>query len=68
MANQQFAQLCEIRIVIKNGVDMMTDMETLKRTNPEQYNAYQMIANTHNSFFLTGKAGTGKTSFLNEIH
>lgn len=45
----------------------MTDMETLKRTNPEQYNAYQMIANTHHSFFLTGKAGTGKTTFLKKI-
>ena len=45
----------------------MSEMETLKRTNPEQYNAYQMIANTHNSFFLTGKAGTGKTTFLKEI-
>ena len=32
----------------------MVDMETLKRTNPEQYNAYQMIANTRHSFFLTG--------------
>ena len=42
-------------------------METLKRTNPEQYNAYQMIANTHHSFFLTGKAGTGKTTFLKKI-
>ena len=42
-------------------------METLRRTNPEQYNAYQMIANTHNSFFLTGKAGTGKTTFLKQI-
>ena len=45
----------------------MTDKETLKRTNPEQYNAYQMIANTQNSFFLTGKAGTGKTTFLKQI-
>ena len=42
-------------------------MDTLKRTNPEQYNAYQMIANTHHSFFLTGKAGTGKTTFLKKI-
>ena len=42
-------------------------MESLKRTNPEQYNAYQMIANTRNSFFLTGKAGTGKTTFLKQI-
>ena len=45
----------------------MVDMETLKRTNPEQYNAYQMIANTRHSFFLTGKAGTGKTTFLKKI-
>ena len=46
---------------------MISEMETLKRTNPEQYNAYQMIANTHNSFFLTGKAGTGKTTFLKQV-
>ena len=46
---------------------MISEMETLKRTNPEQYNAYQMIANTHNSFFLTGKAGTGKTTFLKRV-
>ena len=45
----------------------MVDMETLKRTNPEQYNAYQIIANTRHSFFLTGKAGTGKTTFLKKI-
>lgn len=46
---------------------MISEKETLKRTNPEQYNAYQMIANTHNSFFLTGKAGTGKTTFLKQV-
>lgn len=46
---------------------IISEMETLKRTNPEQYNAYQMIANTHNSFFLTGKAGTGKTTFLKQV-
>lgn len=46
---------------------MISEMETLKRINPEQYNAYQMIANTHNSFFLTGKAGTGKTTFLKQV-
>lgn len=45
----------------------MTEMEALKKTNPDQYNAYQMIAHTHNSFFLTGKAGTGKTTFLKRI-
>lgn len=52
---------------MKDGQMTEQTMESLKRTNPEQYNAYQMIANTHNSFFLTGKAGTGKTTFLKEI-
>ena len=33
----------------------------------EQQNAYRMIANTNNSFFLTGKAGTGKSTFLRRI-
>ena len=33
--------------------------------NLEQQNAYRMIANTNNSFFLTGKAGTGKSTLLN---
>ena len=46
---------------------MIAEMETLKRTNPEQYNAYQMIAKTRHSFFLTGKAGTGKTTFLKKV-
>ena len=35
--------------------------------NLEQQNAYRMIANTNNSFFLTGKAGTGKSTFLRRI-
>ena len=35
--------------------------------NIEQQNAYRMIANTNNSFFLTGKAGTGKSTFLRHI-
>jgi hypothetical protein len=28
--------------------------------NQEQQKAYELIAQTHSSFFLTGKAGTGK--------
>ena len=45
----------------------MTELEKLQQDNPEQYNAYQMIANTRHSFFLTGKAGTGKTTFLKKV-
>ena len=37
------------------------------KDNVEQMNAYRMIANTNNSFFLTGKAGTGKSTFLRRI-
>lgn len=32
--------------------------------NIEQNHAFDMIAKTNNSFFLTGRAGTGKTTFL----
>ena len=32
--------------------------------NREMRNAYDMIAKTNKSFFLTGRAGTGKTTFL----
>ena len=36
-------------------------------TNSEQKLAYEMIAKTSNSFFLTGRAGTGKTTFLKMV-
>lgn len=35
--------------------------------NIEQRHAFDMIAKTNNSFFLTGRAGTGKTTFLKTI-
>lgn len=34
------------------------------QSNKEQLLAYELIKNTNTSFFLTGKAGTGKTTFL----
>ena len=36
-------------------------------TNHEQKLAFDMIAKTNNSFFLTGRAGTGKTTFLKMV-
>ena len=36
-------------------------------TNNEQRAAYRMIERTNNSFFLAGKAGTGKTTFLKNV-
>ena len=45
-------------------------METAKTfdfQNQEMCNAYDLIAKTNKSFFLTGRAGTGKTTFLQEV-
>lgn len=35
--------------------------------NQEQQKAYEIVANTNSSFFLTGRAGTGKTTFLHNV-
>lgn len=36
-------------------------------SNTQQMQAYELIANTNSSFFLTGRAGTGKTTFLHTV-
>ncbi len=36
-------------------------------TNDRMMQAYQLVAETNQSFFLTGRAGTGKTTFLRNI-
>lgn len=41
--------------------------EQIDLDNPELQNALQIIRFTHNSLFLTGKAGTGKSTFLRYI-
>lgn len=40
---------------------------TFDSTNHEQQLAFDMIAKTSQSFFLTGRAGTGKTTFLKTV-
>lgn len=35
--------------------------------NEPQRTAYELIAHTNTSFFLTGRAGTGKTTFLRKV-
>jgi tetratricopeptide (TPR) repeat protein len=40
---------------------------TLDKENRQQMLAYELIANTNSSFFLTGRAGTGKTTFLRKV-
>ena len=44
----------------------MTNMEN-KNMTIQQKQAYDLIANTYTSFFLTGKAGSGKTTFLRRV-
>lgn len=47
----------------------MKNMEQPKidESNTQQMLAYELIANTNSSFFLTGRAGTGKTTFLKNV-
>ena len=40
---------------------------TLDLENKQQMLAYELIANTNSCFFLTGRAGSGKTTFLNKV-
>ena len=46
----------------KNMKNIQIDAE-----NKEQMQAFELIASTNSSFFLTGKAGTGKTTFLHKV-
>ena len=40
---------------------------TINTNNKQQMLAYELIAHTNSSFFLTGRAGTGKTTFLRNV-
>ena len=40
---------------------------TIDQTNIEQQKAFDLVANTNTSLFITGKAGTGKTTFIKGI-
>ena len=44
-----------------------TEQTSLDKTNIRQKQAYELVAKTNQSFFLTGRAGTGKTTFLKNI-
>ena len=41
--------------------------ENIDLNNPEFQSAWQLIQHTNRSIFLTGKAGTGKSTFLRYI-
>lgn len=51
----------------KNNSTSMSDINIIDSENLQQQNAFDMIAKTGNSFFLTGRAGTGKTTFLKNV-
>lgn len=42
-------------------------MKEIVTNSMQQEKAYELIAHTNTSFFLTGKAGTGKTTFLKKV-
>jgi tetratricopeptide (TPR) repeat protein len=46
---------------------MENEKIALDITNIEQQKAYDLVANTNTSLFITGKAGTGKTTFVKRI-
>lgn len=43
------------------------ELPMIDAQNPQQALAYELIAHTNTSFFLTGRAGTGKTTFLHNV-
>ena len=45
----------------------MMEQIQIDTENKQQVMAYELIANTNSSFFLTGRAGTGKTTFLRKV-
>ncbi|MBR3087521.1 MAG: AAA family ATPase [Prevotella sp.] len=46
---------------------MTTKNYILDKANYEQQQAYNLVANTNNCLFITGEAGTGKTTFIKLI-
>ena len=40
---------------------------TIDKNNKQQQQALDLIQNTNTTFFLTGRAGTGKTTFLKNV-
>ena len=48
----------------KTKTTMEKESFTFDPTNFEQQKAFNLVANTNTSLFITGKAGTGKTTFV----
>lgn len=52
--------------IIQHSTVATPDIE-LDETNVRQAQAFELVSHTNQSFFLTGRAGTGKTTFLKNI-
>lgn len=64
--NKVNSELSTDKMGIENVVDL-TEEERLKglfKNNPEAMQAYKILKHTDRSVFLTGKAGTGKSTFI----
>ena len=46
---------------------METREYALDKNNIEQQKAFELVSNTNTSLLITGKAGTGKTTFIKRI-
>lgn len=46
---------------------MITNASAIDLSNPQFQNVWNLLRYTRNSIFLTGKAGTGKSTFLRYI-
>lgn len=46
---------------------MTKEILEIDKTNVEQQKAFDLVANTNTCLFITGKAGTGKTTFIRRI-
>ena len=52
---------------IINNFPQSPESTKLDETNIRQKQAFELVKHTNHSFFLTGRAGTGKTTFLKNI-
>lgn len=60
-------QGCTFANEIKKVVVMSQSIIQFDKQNVEQQKAFDLVANTNTCLFITGKAGTGKTTFVRRI-
>lgn len=58
---------CDKVPALTAGETVTTDVSAIDLTNPQFQDVWNLLRYTRNSVFLTGKAGTGKSTFLRYI-